>query len=323
MKKFATITVVALMLALCLCLAACDEDEGRILIVPAYPEIPKPATPGATGSSSLVSGDVSGAHKAYAVTAVGTGVLLGGLTESAPSSAAASGPATAEELGEDAMAAINKYLGIAENLLSDGGVTAEDTDSDRDGYSKKMTAESTDLQGVKSSFVLYYNEGAPTEDDGETEIRLDGIMLYNGAEYAVEGKRESERDESELEFTAYLDRSNYVKIQREVEDGEEEFAYIVVKNGVMVSMFEVEVEREAQKTEVEVKSYSGGQTMTVDFEKKTDAVGGKSYIEAKCVENNILTTFQIYVTAGENGEETYLYKFSTGREVNMSRDWDD
>lgn len=226
------------------------------------------------------------------------------------------------EPSTEVLAVINRYIGIAENLLTDSGVRVIESVSDRAGYSTMLTASAKGLDGVESKFILYYNESAQTVDsDGESKSVLRGIMVFNGAEYAVYGERETEDGESELEFTASIDRLNYVKIKQETDRNEEEFGYEIVVNGVLVSAFELEISRENNETEVEVRELRDGSVTEIKYELTT--YGGKKCIEAECVENGIRTKFKVFVTVDANGKEVYRYEYKTGAVYDMKRIWND
>lgn len=316
-KNFIFILVIALVVIMSILLVACKDETLDF-------------SNGDGGGNITEGGEqtVNKSEKAnFAFAAVGSGALLGELSasgeETVPSNAPSNGQyVTQDELPAEDLATINRYLGIVESFLSDSGVTFTETESDKEGYAFKLVAQSKDMTGKVTEFILYYNETRTVVEEDETETVLEGIMSFNGQEYTVRGERESSFNEHEMEFIAYIDRSNYVKIEQEQEDGENEYSYTVVENGVAVAAFELEIEQEANETEVEIRSYENNVTTVIDFKEKI-ASNGKSHIEAKFVENNVMTRFSIHVTENPDGTESYLYKFSTGKEVNMNRCWDD
>lgn len=319
MKKSLLFILLAAVVLTAVMLAACDENSDLI--------IPDPDRENNIGGNG--QGSITLVKSNYAFAAVGSGALLSGLSaeneELTPSSAAFDGNGqyvTQDELATEELETINRYLGIVESFLSDSGVTFSETESDKEGYAFKLVAQSKDITGKATEFVLYYNETRTVLDEDETETVLEGVMSFNGREYTVKGEREISSDETEMEFTAYIDKANYVKIEQEQETDENEYSYTVVENGVTVAAFELEIELEADETEVEIRSYENNVTTVIDFKEKI-ASDGKSHIEAKFVENNVMTRFSIHVTENPDGTESYLYKFSTGKEVNMNRCWDD
>ena len=322
MKKSLLFILIAVILLTAVMLVACDEET----VPPA--DLGNGGTDGNGGTTGgNGQGTITTVKSNYAFATVGSGALLSGLSaeneDAVPSNAPANGQyVTQDELPAEDLETINRYLGIVESFLSDSGVTFSETESDKDGYAFKLVAQSKDITGKATEFILYYNETRTVVDEDEAKTALEGIMSFNGREYTVRGERESSFDENEMEFIAYIDRTNYVKIEQEQEDGENEYSYTVVENGVAVAAFELEIEQEANETEVEIRSYENNVTTVIDFKEKI-ASNGKSHIEATFVENNVMTRFSIHVTENPDGTESYLYKFSTGKEVNMNRCWDD
>ena len=322
MKKSLLFILIAVILLTAVMLVACDEES----VPPA--DLGNGGTDGNGGTTGgNGQGTITTVKSNYAFATVGSGALLSGLSaeneDAVPSNAPANGQyVTQDELPAEDLATINRYLGIVESFLSDSGVTFTETESDKEGYAFKLVAQSKDITGKATEFILYYNETRTVVDEDETKTALEGIMSFNGREYTVRGERESAFDENEMEFIAYIDRANYVKIEQEQEDGENEYSYTVVENGITTAAFELEIETEADETEVEIRSYENNVTTVIDFKEKI-AANGKSHIEATFVENNVMTRFSIHVTENPDGTESYLYKFSTGKEVNMNRCWDD
>lgn len=118
---------------------------------------------------------------------------------------------------------------------------------------------------------MYYKEvNTVTEteiDDGEEETEvsttLSGVMVFDGKEFDVTGKKEIETEgnekETSIEFTTKSKANplNYVKIKQsvEVENGaqEVEYEYEIYENGEKAREFKLEVEDENGKTEVSFK----------------------------------------------------------------------
>lgn len=118
---------------------------------------------------------------------------------------------------------------------------------------------------------MYYKEvNTVTEteiDDGEEETEvsttLSGVMVFDGKEFEVSGKKEIETEgdekETSIEFTtkSTTNPRNYVKIKQsvEVENGaqEVEYEYEIYENGEKAREFKLEIEDENGKTEVSFK----------------------------------------------------------------------
>jgi len=91
---------------------------------------------------------------------------------------------------------VTKYIGIMEQLLSDSPIQMVTEASDLPEYTTKMTITSTDLNGLTSTFVLYYNEiveetpvdssetssEATSEESSSTEVSSDSTPVSSEGE---------------------------------------------------------------------------------------------------------------------------------------------
>ena len=298
---------------------------------------------GCVGDNNTEQDKISASAEALGMTALGSGAILADMAEGvvAPDDEAdtqqpeagteipeagtetpEAGTETPEagtgyaggNLTEEETAVVDRYLQIVDKMLNSSGIVIDEGESELEGYAKKVEISSTDLYGNTQSFVIHYNEQEISRelDDGEEEVewRLEGIMIAGEREYAVIGERETEADEAELEFTAYLDRDNYVEIEKSSENGEEEFGYKIVVDGKVTEEFELSIEQEYGKTEVEIESVSGGNILVIDYEMKERA-SGKTVVECKVYENGEVYEFEIDATCDGN-REMRRYRYRNG-----------
>lgn len=298
---------------------------------------------GCVGDNNTEQDKISASAEALGMTALGSGAILADMAEGvvAPEDEAdaqqpeagtkipeagtetpEAGTETPEagtgsaggNLTEEETAVVDRYLQIVDKMLNSSGIVIDEGESELEGYAKKVEISSTDLYGNTQSFVIHYNEQEISReiDDGEEEVewRLEGIMIAGEREYAVIGERETEADEAELEFTAYLDRDNYVEIEKSSENGEEEFCYKIVVDGKVTEEFELSIEQEYGKTEVEIESVSGGNILVIDYEMKERA-SGKTVVECKVYENGEVYEFEIDATCDGN-REMRRYRYRNG-----------
>ena len=298
---------------------------------------------GCVGDNNTAQDKISASAEALGMTALGSGAILADMAEGvvAPEDEAdaqqpeagtetpeagtetpEAGTGTPEagtgsaggNLTEEETAVVDRYLQIVDKMLNSSGIVIDEGESELEGYAKKVEISSTDLYGNTQSFVIHYNEQEVYRelDDGEEEVewRLEGIMIAGEREYAVIGERETEADESELEFTAYLDRDNYVEIEKSSENGEEEFGYKIVVDGKVTEEFELSIEQEYGKTEVEIESVYGGNILVIDYEMKERA-SGKTVVECKVYENGEVYEFEIDATCDGN-REMRRYRYRNG-----------
>ena len=147
-----------------------------------------------------------------------------------------------------------------------------------------MTITVTQTENQSEQIVLYYNETLNTEetDDDETEYTLTGIIVLEGKEYAVEGRRTLDKDENELEFSVKISDNTKVVFEQEWENGEQEFNYSVFINGKLFNSFSVEMEKFENKTELEITTVIGNVEFSLELSKKTENDKDYYYAEYKC-----------------------------------------
>lgn len=210
------------------------------------------------------------AKDVYALSAL-TGAEYLGQTESGASGAAET---TRPGVITDAdVSGIKDCLKMFDDIISGGGITQtveknEDVEGLYKDYPFVMTVTVGNTGITAKMYYKEVNTVTETEiDDGveETEVSttLSGVMVFDGKEYVVSGKKEIETEGSEtetsIEFTTKSKANplNYVKIKQsvEVENGaqEVEYEYEIYENGVKAREFKLEIEDENGKTEVSFK----------------------------------------------------------------------
>ena len=168
---------------------------------------------------------------------------------------------------------IKDCLNMFDDILAGGGISqnvAENTDKDGEfkDYPFVMTVTVGNTGITAKMYYKEVNTVTETEiDDGEEETEvsttLSGVMVFDGKEFEVSGKKEIETEgnetETSIEFTTKSRENplNYVKIKQsvEVENGaqEVEYEYEIYENGEKAREFKLEIEDENGKTEVSFK----------------------------------------------------------------------
>lgn len=168
---------------------------------------------------------------------------------------------------------IKDCLNMFDDIISGGGITQtveknEDVEGLYKDYPFVMTVTVGNTGITAKMYYKEVNTVTETEiDDGveETEVSttLSGVMVFDGKEFEVSGKKEIETEgnekETSIEFTTKSTTNplNYVKIKQsvEVENGaqEIEYEYEIYENGEKAREFKLEVEDENGKTEVTFK----------------------------------------------------------------------
>ncbi len=176
---------------------------------------------------------------------------------------------TEEDMEEEDFltATIEPYIKLVEAYLSSNeGLAVIVETSDLEGFESMMRFEVRGLLGETEQYVMHYNMVLVDEDDDESEFTMDGIMVVDGVEYVLTGKREVEEGEEEIEFIAKLDDDNYVESKYEVESEETEFEIIVVRNGETISETKVEIAFDGEETSVELEFLDGQSKGKYEFE---------------------------------------------------------
>lgn len=210
------------------------------------------------------------AKDVYALSAL-TGAEYLGQTESGATGAAET---TRPGVITDAdVSGIKDCLNMFDDIISGGGITQtveknEDVEGLYKDYPFVMTVTVGNTGITAKMYYKEVNTVTETEiDDGEEETEvsttLSGVMVFDGKEFEVSGKKEIETEgnekETSIEFTTKSTTNplNYVKIKQsvEVENGaqEIEYEYEIYENGEKAREFKLEVEDENGKTEVTFK----------------------------------------------------------------------
>lgn len=168
---------------------------------------------------------------------------------------------------------IKDCLNMFDDVISGGGITQtveknEDVEGLYKDYPFVMTVTVGNTGITAKMYYKEVNTVTETEiDDGEEETEvsttLSGVMVFDGKEFEVRGKKEIETEgdekETSIEFTTKSKANplNYVKIKQsvEVENGaqEVEYEYEIYENGEKAREFKLEIEDENGKTEVTFK----------------------------------------------------------------------
>lgn len=168
---------------------------------------------------------------------------------------------------------IKDCLNMFDDVISGGGITQtveknEDVEGLYKDYPFVMTVTVGNTGITAKMYYKEVNTVTETEiDDGveETEVSttLSGVMVFDGKEFEVSGKKEIETEgdekETSIEFTTKSKANplNYVKIKQsvEVENGaqEIEYEYEIYENGEKAREFKLEIEDENGRTEVSFK----------------------------------------------------------------------
>lgn len=219
------------------------------------------------------------------------------------------------------------YLALAEGLLSEGGFSEVISASDREGYAYRMDVTYTGMAENTLTYSMYYNEtlradGDFDDDDDdrddfgerEEEYGIEGVMVIEGAEYAVRGERsvEAERgeEESETELRVQLAEGRVMLVEQgyENEEGEteREYTYTVLEDGRAVERSVFSYEKEEGEEELKMVYTAGGESRVLIFERERH--DGREVLFIRATENGQTVRYIARAAVGEDGQTYYEYE---------------
>jgi hypothetical protein len=179
---------------------------------------------------------------------------------------------------EDEIDELDKYLLMMETYLGENGaLSVEPVTSDKEGYAFMIVFTTKTLAGEDVAYTLYYNETVIVEvipeDEPEDEVTttetsdlamggqrpqdgfrfhdpeddnvvatLDGLIVIGELEYALEGKKIVNEDVTIHLLRAFIDEANHVAVRYMTSvDGDKQFFYTVVVDGVLQNRTQVKV----------------------------------------------------------------------------------
>ncbi len=241
-------------------------------------------------------------------------------------------PATArpEELADSDIVGMKNCLSMFDGMIAGGGFeqTIKDNSSQDplvSGYPLEMTISLHNGLGEAEEYKMYFREvntQTEKEIDEEKEVEVsttfEGVVVYGGEYFVVEGEREVETEgnetETEIEFITYknvgtdeieADRNNYVVVEQSFENTEVEYEYTLYENGRKVQELEIEYEEEKNGTEVSFawKDLTTGVKNETEYTVRKGTKNGAFVITYE--KNGAKSTIDVEVD--ENGSYTFVY----------------
>ncbi len=150
------------------------------------------------------------------------------------------------------------------------------------------------------------------EAENEVEYELTGLIVIDGVEYELVGRKEIEDGEEEYKFIAYIDQDNFIRISYESdeEDGEQKFRFTQVTDGVLV--YETKIKLEVEDNEFKVMlTYKTENSYSKFMFKESDEASFDIMVKYEIIEDGQLVESghaKIYIMINEEtGETTYEY----------------
>lgn len=307
-KHIKFLVVVALVAVMAVCFVGCDFDANK------------------GGRKDFVLNNTSDVISTALVSSANI------LSSLAPDNAAQGNQlANANDITDAEIDEIHNQIQMFEAFIGSNPLTVNIEASDREEFEHKMTIVFKDLNNEENSYTLYYNQVLNTDDDDddddddfdlddlmeidvEQEYTLTGIMIVGENEYSVIGEKEIEDGEYEMSIIAKIDDNNYILIEQETEEDEQELSYQVWKDGKKVTSFSMSLENEKGETSVKIKSSVEGQVTYRKFSKEEK--NGQTTIKIKQTVGNEHYNVTVKITKdAETGENIYRYITDNGKEI--------
>lgn len=202
-----------------------------------------------------------------------------------------------DQLSDTISNTLDKYMSVFDSIM--GGkkpvnVVENDVEEDLASvYDHKLTISTSYIDGNSAVYEMYFNETLMNDnnhkvhdsDREERETKLSGVMYIDGDHtntLYIEGKKEIEAGEMEIEFSASIYQSgtererNKVVFKQEVErehgEVEEEYMFDIYVDG-QVSNFEFGLEKNRRgEVEVEYSQTIGSTQVNFEIEKERNRI---------------------------------------------------
>lgn len=224
---------------------------------------------------------------------------------------------------------VDDYIQMFDTVVG-GSSPVETTTEDVQGeYAHKMTIKTKNSQGEERVVYFYFNEtltdgGEKVEDsdDEDRETLIDGKLVVGDLTLYVSGEKEIENNETEIEFrvsTTKGDTQNYVKFSQEHEAGEEEYNFVIVKNGQPIAgtNFSLDLEKNSDgSVTLEYENNINGSEASFEF---TKTANNEITVKTHLFENDIVLKVK---AIEEAGKVKYQYTVQIGNYPAFSFDGD-
>lgn len=148
---------------------------------------------------------------------------------------------------------INEHYLTINQLLRKEKVVYEITTSDNSLYENKMVINSFFNNDFDLYYTIYFNKEFIGKDDDEEIYNLKGIIIINDINYEIIGETVSESDEIETKIKVIISNTEYLIIEQEKENDEEEFVYKTFVNNKIVKEFVISYEVEHNEIEIKLE----------------------------------------------------------------------
>lgn len=211
-----------------------------------------------------INNDLSKYKKTYAIQAVTLLNFADDIIESNTGILKLNGNPNKDTNYEDIADEINKYLFNAEQMFNQDKLVYEIEQLENKDYEFKMEIE-IPLLNLEKKYTLYYNEYLinnqkknEKKNYDEVSSKIQGIIVYDNDSYKIEGFKEVEEDEQEVELKMDLGDNEYLVVKQEIEtekdEIENEYEYEYYKNDKKINSLTISYEIEDDEKTIEIES---------------------------------------------------------------------
>ena len=214
---------------------------------------------------------------------------------------------------EETISLIHEYLLTGELLLNKENFVTNIyyNEDENHPYQYLMEVSYTDdLDNL--SYKFYYSEYKRYEYDDEDDldeisIIFEGELIIDNETYQVNGYRENEEDEYQIETNIYYLNERILSIEQETEINENEYTYTYYRNNHEYRKVSQEVEIDNNKKEMSISVEENNKELEFQFEYLME---NKIYCEFELEEGDVESEIELMI---EERADYYIYK-APGRE---------
>ncbi len=215
---------------------------------------------------------------------------------------------------QNQLSLINSYMNMMETVIgSQDQMVYQSVTSDNPDYAYALEFKSTDLNGNLIQYKMYYNKTLNGND-----YIIDGIMIANENQFSFTGRINSKNQNTDTEFTAYIDSQNYVQVRNMSTNQNQVFAYKIVQNNQVYNESTVSIKSQQYSIQATVQTQNNNEDMNLTIQKNTSDNGNTLNISYNISNQGIQKSgqFQVGLTQDHTtGKYVYAYHFSDTSQV--------
>ncbi len=158
-----------------------------------------------------------------------------------------------KELLDNVATKVNEHYLTIKQLLEKQGVEYKIESISNKNYDYKMIINSFYNENFDLKYTIYFNKTMIEKDDEEEKYNMDGIITIGDNTYNISGVTEVEDDETNSKMKIEINSNEYIIIEQEKEQDEEEYVYKKYQNDKIISEYSIEYEIEDKNVEIKIE----------------------------------------------------------------------